>query len=201
MRIPFLLKTALLGILASGALLVTMPQAQQTGKVLAVCNTASYTAGSVNYVTLDTTGGTCGSSGGTPISGTVTANQGAPAAQTLPNAWPVVIPSTTKVSTGALAANLVVNGAPSALVTFEVSADSTLSAAAWWIMAYDATTAPADGAVTPAKCYAVPSGATSYSAAFPIPPAFTVGVVLGVSTTGCFTKTASTHAFISADYR
>lgn len=107
----------------------------------------------------------------------------------------------TKVSTAALAANLVVDAASGHLTSFEVAADSTLSGAAWWVMIYDATTAPADGSITPAKCYAIPSGATTISAAFPIPTTFTTGIVIGVSTTGCFTKTASTHAFISGDFQ
>ena len=80
-------------------------------------------------------------------------------------------------------------------------ADSTLAAAAWWIMIYDAITKPAAGAVTPAKCYALPSSVTSAAYAFPAAVSFTTGIVIGVSTTGCFTKTASTHAFISGDYQ
>ena len=108
--------------------------------------------------------------------------------------------SGTYVSTAALAANLVVKNAPAKLVDFNVSADRTLSAAAWWVMIYDATSAPGDGAVTPAKCYAAPSGTTSMSGAFTAPSAFLTGVTIGVSTTGCFSKTASTHAFISGDY-
>lgn len=103
------------------------------------------------------------------------------------------------VSTSALAANQIVKGSAGNLYSFQVSADSTLSGAAWWVMIYDATTAPGDGAVTPAKCYAVPSGTTSYSAAFQMPIRLATGITIGVSTTGCFTKTASTHAFISGD--
>ncbi len=107
----------------------------------------------------------------------------------------------TVVSSAALAANLVVLGAPGSLFSFNVTADSTLAAAAWWIMIYDATTAPGDGAVTPAKCYGVPLGTTSVSGAFPAPVSFATGIVIGVSTTGCFVKTASTHAFISGDHK
>lgn len=105
----------------------------------------------------------------------------------------------TPVSTAALAANQIVKASAGNLYSFEVSADSTLSAAAWWIMIYNAASAPVDGAVTPLKCYAMPSGTTSYAAAFPTPIAFSTGITVGVSTTGCFTKTASTHAFISGD--
>lgn len=105
----------------------------------------------------------------------------------------------TPVSSSALAANTVIKASAGNLYSFEVSADSTLSGAAWWIMIYNATSAPVDGAVTPLKCYAMSSGTTSYGAAFPTPAAFSTGITIGVSTTGCFTKTASTHAFISGD--
>jgi hypothetical protein len=109
--------------------------------------------------------------------------------------------TTANTAASALAANLVVNNAASSLYSFNVSADSTLSAAAWWIMIYNATTAPVDGAVTPARCYAMASGSTSFSAAFPAGLPFGTGIVIGVSTTGCFTKTASTHAFIAGDFK
>lgn len=113
----------------------------------------------------------------------------------------VTLSPATKVSSSALAANQIIVTGAHVLTSFNVSADSTLSGGAWWVMIYDATTAPADGAVTPAKCYAIPSGATSISGNFTSPVSFTTGIVIGVSTTGCFTKTASTHAFISGDYQ
>ena len=72
---------------------------------------------------------------------------------------------------------------------------------AWWLLVFDATSAPADGAVTPAKCFAYPAGTLSASYGFSAPPAFTTGIVLSVSTTGCFTKTASVHAFLGGDYQ
>lgn len=105
----------------------------------------------------------------------------------------------TPVSTASIAANQVIKSSASALSSFNVSADSTLSGAAWWIMVYNATSAPADGAVTPTKCYAMTSGTSSFSTAWLIPVVFSTGITIGVSTTGCFTKTASTHAFISGD--
>lgn len=107
----------------------------------------------------------------------------------------------TQTASSALAANLVVKGSAGNLYSFQVSADSTLSGAAWWIMIYDATSAPGDGAVTPARCYALPSGTTSFAAAFPTPVRFATGITIGVSTNGCFTKAASTHAFIAGDYQ
>jgi hypothetical protein len=103
---------------------------------------------------------------------------------------------------GSLCSSLVVKNAAGNLYSFHVSADSTLSGAAWWIMVYDLTSAPADGSVTPAKCYALPSGATAFTGAFDAGGvAFTTGITIGVSTTGCFTKTASAHAFIGGDYQ
>lgn len=109
----------------------------------------------------------------------------------------------TAVSTTALAASLVVNAAPAKICGFEVQADSTLSAAAWYIMVFNATSLPADGAVTPIKCYPMAAGTTGYAAAFSTGgTSFGTGITIGVSTTGCFTKTASTHAlFISGDYQ
>jgi hypothetical protein len=106
----------------------------------------------------------------------------------------------TTAASSVLAASLSVSGAHN-LYTFEVSADSTLSGAAWWVMVFDATTPPT-GTVTPKKCYAVPSGTTVYSAAWPVAPIqFATGISIAVSTTGCFTATASTHAYFSADYK
>lgn len=113
----------------------------------------------------------------------------------------VVVQAANTISTPALASNLVVTTTGQAsLKSFNVSADSTLSGAAWWVMIFNATVAPADGAVAPVKCYAAPSGTTSISGAFEAPPWFSNGIVIVVSTTGCFSKTASAHAFISGDY-
>lgn len=176
----------LIGFALFMAASLTMPaKAQQAGSTVLSggCGTASYTAGKIYPTTQDTTGRQCGASSSS--GGAVTAT----------------IAPATKVSTTVLAANLVVDATAGHLTSFDVSADSTLSASAWWVIIYDATTAPGDGTVTPAKCYAMPLGATSISAAFPIPVTFTTGITIGVSTTGCFAKTASTHAFISGDFQ
>lgn len=87
------------------------------------------------------------------------------------------------------------------LTSFEVSQDGALPAAPWAILIYDATVAPVDGAVTPAKCYMLPSGTLSFTAAFNTPPIFLNGIVIVVSTaTTCFTQTsAGAHLFISGD--
>jgi hypothetical protein len=104
-------------------------------------------------------------------------------------------------ATSVLASNLAVKASAGNLYSFNVGADSTLSGAAWWLMIFNLASAPADGAVTPAKCYPFPSGTTGYSAAFPVPVNFSTGITLVVSTTGCFTKTASAHAFLSGDFK
>jgi len=105
--------------------------------------------------------------------------------------------------TAGLASNLVLRSSCNQnclLTSFEVSADVTLSGAIWTILIYDAAVAPVDGAVTPAKCYILPLGTTSFSAAFNTPPIFLNGVVIAVSTgQTCFTQALSVHAFISGD--
>ncbi len=104
-------------------------------------------------------------------------------------------------ATPALGSSLVAaTGANRQLEDFEVSADSTLSGAAWWVMIFDAASLPGNGAVTPVKCYAVPTGTAQFSFAYSdAGPRFQTGVVIGASTTGCFSLTASAHAFIAAD--
>ena len=102
-------------------------------------------------------------------------------------------------SAPALATAQVIKGSSGNLYSFEVSADSTLSAAAWWILIYDATADPGNGTVTPLKCYAQASGVTSASYAWLTPINFKTGIVIAVSTTGCYTETQSAHAFISGD--
>lgn len=141
-----------------------------------------------------------------PISGTVTTTL--PTTPTIAAGNGVVPSSSSETGAGAtttassvLASNLVIKGSAGNLYSFEVSADTTLSAAAWWIMIFNATTLPANGTVTPAKCYAIPSGATSYSGGFNIPVNFPTGITIGVSTTGCFSLTASVHAFLTGDFK
>lgn len=88
------------------------------------------------------------------------------------------------------------------LLSFEVAADGTLSGAAWWVMVFDAAALPSNGTVTPAKCYAAQSGQTQMGGTFDADaPRFNNGIVIAVSTTGCFSLTASTHAFISGDFQ
>ena len=98
-----------------------------------------------------------------------------------------------------LATSQVIKASAGNLYSFEVSADSTLSAAAWWILIFDSASDPGNVAVTPRKCYAQPAGVTSAAYAWTVPVAFTTGIVIVVSSTGCYTETQSAHAFISGD--
>jgi hypothetical protein len=77
----------------------------------------------------------------------------------------------------------------------------TTGASAGYAMVFNATTAPADGAVTPVKCVAVAAN-TSFIDNFRGAPIYnSTGSVVVFSTTGCFTKTASATAFISVDVK
>lgn len=101
----------------------------------------------------------------------------------------------TPCATTVLAASLVCYNAAAVLHSFTVTADSTLDASVWYLMVFNATSLPADGAVTPLKCYQIPAGTAQFGGTFDAGGAtFSTGVTFGVSTTGCFTKTASTHA-------
>ncbi len=77
------------------------------------------------------------------------------------------------------------------------SLDVTAGATSGYVLIFNATSAPADGAVTPLYCW--PLGANqSLSRSWNSPPAvFSTGITAVFSTTGCFTKTASATAFIS----
>lgn len=104
------------------------------------------------------------------------------------------------VQSSAVETGHVIKASAGNLYDFNVSADSTLAAAAWEVLIFNSTTVPASGAVTPVKCYIAPAGTTSVSGAFPTPMYLGTGISIAVSTaTTCFTKTDSAHGFISAD--
>lgn len=76
----------------------------------------------------------------------------------------------------------------------------TTGAVAGYVMIFNATSAPVDGAVTPVKCVAVPATATVGVSNSP-PEYFSTGITAVFSTTGCFTKTASATAMFSGDVK
>lgn len=76
----------------------------------------------------------------------------------------------------------------------------TTGATAGYVLVFNATSAPADGAVTPLFCYVVPAS-SSLGVAFQTPAAFSTGITASFSSTGCFTKTASATAFIAGSVK
>lgn len=75
---------------------------------------------------------------------------------------------------------------------------ATVGASAGYLMVFNATSAPADGAVTPLVCVPVAANqVTSFSFPGGVPARFGTGITAVFSTTGCFTKTISATAFIS----
>lgn len=76
--------------------------------------------------------------------------------------------------------------------------NAVAGASALYIMLIDATAAPADGAVTPIKCWTVAANA-SLEIGYATPIVCAVGITLVASTTGPFTKTASATAFLSGE--
>lgn len=113
--------------------------------------------------------------------------------------------STIEAPSGAAASGLVPSATTSAGSAQVVKASagtlygfSGYSTVSGFFLVFNATSAPADGAVTPVKCYpyvaATPLGVGYY------PPLYLgTGATVVFSTTGCFTKTASATAFISGD--
>lgn len=71
----------------------------------------------------------------------------------------------------------------------------TSGAVAGYLMTFNATSAPGDGAVTPRECVAVPANTTVGIDFGETMEDYNVGLTAVFSTTGCFTKTASATAF------
>lgn len=69
-------------------------------------------------------------------------------------------------------------------------------ASAGYLMTFNSTTVPADGAVTPIECVPVAASSYQFINFAPQPPEFySLGIVAVFSTSGCFTKTISATAF------
>lgn len=99
--------------------------------------------------------------------------------------------------TAALGNNLVVKATGGNLY-FAYATNETATAGK--LMVFDATAAPADGAVTPKACVTLPASGTGSVTWAPSPPAkFVTGITVVVSSNAsCFTKTTGViTAFIS----
>jgi len=99
-------------------------------------------------------------------------------------------------ASSAVASSLVLKGSAGNLFAVNVSS----GASAGFVLIFNATSAPADGAVTPAKCYVLAAN-TTLALQWTTPVQFGTGITVVFSTTGCYTKTASATAFISGDYK
>lgn len=141
---------------------------------------------------------------GTPAGGVVSV-QGVASGTTLP-VTATQSPSSAStagvapVQSSAVETGHVIKAGAGNLYSISASADATLSAAAWALMVFNATTVPAAGAVTPAWCVLLPAGATAYTGGFSTPMYLGTGISVAVSVgQTCFTKVDSAHGFISAN--
>lgn len=101
----------------------------------------------------------------------------------------------TSNQTNAAAGTLVVKASAGNLYGFEICT----GAQAGYLMVFDATSAPADGTVTPRLVYAVAAN-TSFARQVTYPFRCATGITLVFSSTGPFTKTASATAFLAGHY-
>lgn len=72
---------------------------------------------------------------------------------------------------------------------------------AGYVLIYDASAVPGDGAVTPRFCYYLPATQTTGASWVQYPVPFTNGIVISFSSTGCFTKATSPTGFFSAQVK
>lgn len=70
---------------------------------------------------------------------------------------------------------------------------------AGYVMVFNSTTVPADGAVTPLRCIPLAANSGIDVNLRGQPSRFSTGITIVFSTTGCFTKTISATAFIAGD--
>ena len=98
------------------------------------------------------------------------------------------------VVTSSLGSNKVLKASAGNLYGFTV----TTGAAAGYIMVFNATALPSNGAVTPVDCFKIAANETK-GVAYPTPLYLSTGATIGFSsdTDGCLDLTASTTAFIS----
>jgi uncharacterized integral membrane protein len=108
------------------------------------------------------------------------------------------LPAVSHAQTAAAASSLVAKSSAGKIVNITGSAVSGS-----YIMVFDATAAPSDGAVSPLKCWGPMSAAGPFVFAWGEGPVFSnsTGITVVSSSTGCFNKTATNAAFISVEYQ
>lgn len=168
-------------------------RAQQTAKVVASCGVATYTAGGVNYITVDTTGNQCGG-GSVTQSGTWTVQPG-----NTPNTVPWLFTPVPGSAASAAIVPVVSTVAESGHV-LKASAGNLYHVAvstggtAGFLLVVNATSAPSNGAVAPLLCRAVAANSSLEVDHAIIPDRYGTGITALFSTTGCFTLTLSATA-------
>lgn len=185
-----------LWLLVAALALVGQPAlAQQAVGGRVVSGSPGYVVGDTRPITLDVNGGlrvsSADAAAATPISSASSAGTTTQAVAIAPHtaASGAIVPT----ATSAVASVLVVKASAGNLYEWRV----TSGASAGYVMLFNATAAPADGAVTPVDCVVVAANATVGSGTI-IPERYSTGIVVVFSTTGCFTKTASATAYIRA---
>jgi hypothetical protein len=108
------------------------------------------------------------------------------------------IPGVTQAATSAAASSLVAKASPGSLISVSGSAVANS-----FIMIFNATSAPADGAVSPAKCWGPMAATGPFAFGWGPGPVLTLstGITIVSSSTGCFTKTATNANFIAAEFQ
>lgn len=188
-------------VLAPCAALGQAAPAPALAEVVTSCNAKTYSVGSQKPLTMTADGGLClggGGSAGTP-GGNVTTVQGVTGGTPQnvfinPSAAAAQAPSSVQCT--AACASI---GASGAHNLYGINFSATVTG---WLLVYDATTCPANGTVTPLRPYAyTTANATVAISQGDIPRAFATGIIACFSTTGPYTATASTTAFIGLDYK
>lgn len=96
--------------------------------------------------------------------------------------------------TSTLTSSLIIKSVPGNLYSVVVTGQT-----AGFLMLFNATTVPGDGAVTPTDCVQVPANSSVSINFAPSPPeVFSSGIVAVLSSTGCLVKTGLNALFIKA---
>lgn len=128
------------------------------------------------------------------INGAVAAGIGTAAVHTAPTS--AITASTTAGQCTVACASLIVSGA------HNIYGAGFSSTATGWLLLEDATSCAANGTVTPLRAYAYPTaGVTQTLSWSDVPRSVATGMAFCFSTSGPYTATASTTAFIWADYK
>lgn len=102
----------------------------------------------------------------------------------------------TPVVSAVLEGSHVLKAGPGCLLAAYAVVDSTT---AGYILVFNSTTVPANGAVTPVHCIPIAVSSYNFINFAPQPPEwYSAGITIVFSSTGCFTKTISAHAFFHA---